>query len=82
MAPAKAISYKMIKASDTYKHIFKNSDKNLKEIQDKVDCLQRSQVYIHNHIGKVENDVHELKNLILWRLTNFESYDTQMVEVN
>jgi hypothetical protein len=68
--------------SEAYKHIFKNRDKSLKEIQDRIDCLQRSQVYIHNHITKVENDLGELKKLIVHRLAHSESYDVQMAEVN
>jgi hypothetical protein len=72
----------MYRTSDTYKNIFKGADEHLKEIRDKVDCLQRSQVYVHNHISKVENDLNQLKNLILQRLMDVESYDGQMVEVN
>ena len=83
----------MYRASDTYKNIFKGVDKNLKEIRDKVDCLQRSQVYIHNHITKVENEIDELKNLILHRHECSEahdvhrdehsgSYNVKMVELN
>jgi hypothetical protein len=68
--------------SEAYKHIFKNRDKSLKEIQDRIDCLQRSHVYIHNHITKVENDLGELKKLIVHRLAHSESYDVQMAEVN
>lgn len=79
--------------SEAYKHIFKNCDKTLKEIQDSVDCLQRSQVYIHDHITKVENDIDELKKLTLLRHAqsaaydvrrygHFESYDVQMAEAN
>jgi prefoldin subunit 5 len=68
--------------SEAYKHIFKNRDKSLKEIQDRIDCLQRSHVYIHNHITKVENDIGELKKLIVHRLAHSESYDVQMAEVN
>jgi hypothetical protein len=59
--------------SDTYKDIIKNSDKSFEEIQDRMDCLQRSHVYIHNHITKVENDIAEV---------NSESYDIQMAEMN
>jgi hypothetical protein len=72
----------MYRARDTYKNIFKDTDENLKKIQDKVDCLQRSQVYIHHHISKVENDLNQLKNLILRRLTDVEPYYLQMAEVN
>ena len=76
--------------SQAYKHIFKNRDKSLKEIQDRIDCLQRSHVYIHNHITIVENDIDELKKLLLYRHTHFrhmtytasESYDVQIAEVN
>ena len=79
--------------SETYKHIFKNRDKSLEEIQDRMDCLQRSIVYLHNHTTKVENDIDELKNLILHRHEcseaydvrrdeHTESYDVKMVEVN
>jgi hypothetical protein len=68
--------------SDTYKDIIKNSDKSFEEIQDRMDCLQRSHVYIHNHITKVENDIAEVKKLILYRLTHSESYDIQMAEMN
>jgi hypothetical protein len=77
-----AITYEMYRTSDTYKNIFKDADENLKKIQDKVDCLQRSQVYVHDHISKVENDLNQLKNLILLRLTHVEFYDAQMAEVN
>jgi hypothetical protein len=66
------------KVNDIYKD---SNSENLKELYDKVDCLQRSQVYVHNHITKVENDIHELKNLILRRLIHFESYDMQMAFV-
>ncbi len=72
----------MYRTSDTYKNIFKGVDENLKEIQDNVNCLQRSQVYVHNHINKVENDLNQLKNLILRRLTDVEFYEVQMTEVN
>lgn len=79
--------------SEAYKHISKNRDKNLKEIQDRISCLQRSRVFIHNHITKVENDIDELKKLILHRHAHSaaydvrqhrhsESYDVQMAEVN
>ena len=72
----------MSRTSDTYKNIFKGTNKNLKEIQDKVDCLQRSQIYIHNHICKVEDDINQLNNLILRQLTDVEFYDVQMTKVN
>jgi hypothetical protein len=83
----------MFWSSDLYKHIFENHDKNLKEIQDCIECLQRSQVYIHNHITKVENDIDELKKLLLYRHAHSaaydvrrdghsQSYDVQMAEVN
>jgi hypothetical protein len=79
--------------SEAYKHILKNRDKNLKEIQDKIYCLQRSQIYVHNHITKVENDIDELKKLLLQlhahsaaydvcRYGHSESYDVQIPEVN
>jgi hypothetical protein len=68
--------------SYTYKDIIKNSAKSFEEIQDRMDCLQRSHVYIHNHITKVENDIAEVKKLILYRLTHSESYDIQMAEMN
>jgi hypothetical protein len=77
-----AISYEMYRTPNTYKNIFKTNDENLKEIKDKVDCLQRSQVYVHNHIGKVEKEINQLKNLLVRRLTDVESYDVQMVGVN
>jgi hypothetical protein len=71
---------------DTYKNIFKGTDENLKEIKDRIDCLQRSQVYLHNHISSVEceirNEIRDLKSLLLRRLTAVESYDVQMAEVN
>jgi hypothetical protein len=67
---------------EAYKHIFKNRNKTVGEIQDRLDCLQRSHVYIHNHITKVENDIAEVKKLILYRLTHSESYDIQMAEMN
>ena len=83
----------MFWSSDLYKFIFKNQDKSLKEIQDCIDCVQTSQVYVHDHITKVENDIDELKKLILHRYERFEaydvrrdehseSYDVQMVEMN
>ena len=83
----------MFRPSEAYKHIFKNRDKSLTEIQDRIDCLQRSHVYIHNHITKVENDIDELRKLLLNRHTPFEaydvrryghsgSYDVQIAEVN
>lgn len=72
----------MLWPSEAYKHIFKNHDKSLEEIQDRIDCLQRSHVYIHNHITKVENEIGELKKLILHRLAHSESHDVQMAEVN
>jgi prefoldin subunit 5 len=77
-----AITYNLYRTPDTYKNIFKDADENLKKIQDKVDCLQRSQVYVHNHISKVENDLNQLKDLILRRLTDVESYNAQISEVN
>jgi hypothetical protein len=83
---AGAITYEMYRTSDTYKNIFKGTDENLKEIKDRIDCLQRSQVYLHNHIGSVEceirNEIHDLKSLFLGRLTAVESYDVQMAEMN
>ena len=72
----------MYRTYDIYINIFKSTDENIREIKDKIDCLQRSQVYLHNHISKVENDLNQLKNLILQRLTDVESYDVQMAEVN
>jgi hypothetical protein len=71
----------MNKVSDTYKDST-NNGQGLKEINDKVDCIQRSQVYVHNHLSKVENEINKLKNLLLRRLTDVESYDAQMAEVN
>ena len=79
--------------SQAYKHIFKNRDKNLEEIEDRIDCLQRSHVYIHNHIPKVERDIDELKKLLPYRHAHSaaydvrrdghsESYHVQMAEVN
>ena len=70
----------MSRTSDTYKNIFKGVDENLKEIQDKVDCLQRSQVSIHNYITKVENNISELKNLILHRHECSEAYHVRRDE--
>ncbi|CAN5536357.1 hypothetical protein BH18THE2_BH18THE2_37440 [soil metagenome] len=81
MAFTEAIPTEMNKVSDTYKDST-NDGQELKEINDKVDCLQRSQVYVHNHITKVENDLNQLKNLILQQLKNVESYDVQIAEVN
>jgi prefoldin subunit 5 len=72
----------MSRAYDTYKNIFNGTDESLKEIKDRIDCLQRSQVYVHDHITKVEKNIDELKSLILRRLTDVESYDMQMAEVN
>jgi len=83
----------MFLSSDLYKFIFKNQDKSLNEIQDRIDCLQRSLVYVHDHISKVENGIDELKKLLLHRHTSFEvhearrdehseSYDVQIAEVN
>jgi hypothetical protein len=64
-----AISYDMYRVSDTYKNIFKCADGNLKQIQDKIDCLQRSQVYVHNHLDTVETKLNakidDLKRLLL-----------------
>ena len=71
----------MYRTSDTYKNIFKDANEDLKEIQDKIDCLQRSQVYVHNHITKLEESINELNNLILRGLAD-ASYDVQMVETN
>lgn len=76
-----AISYRMYWTHDIYKSILKKSDKNLREIEDRIDCLQRSQVYVHNQITKVERSLDELKSLILHRLTDAESV-VQMPEVN
>jgi hypothetical protein len=81
IASTEAISTEMDKVSDTYKDST-NNGQGLKEINDKVDCLQRSQVYVHNHISKVENEINQLKNRILRRLTDAESYDLQLAEVN
>ena len=83
----------MFWSSEAYKHIIKNRDKSLNEIEDRINCLQRSDVYIHNHITKVENDIGELKKLLLERHAHSaaydvhrdghsESYDVQMAEVN
>jgi hypothetical protein len=74
-----AISYMIYGASDTYKNILKNTDEDLKEVRDKRECLQKSQIY--NHITGVEKDNDELKSLILQRLTDVESCDVQMAEV-
>lgn len=70
----------MFWSSGAYKHIFKNCDKNLKKIQDRMDCLQRSNVYIHNHITKVEQDIDELKKLLLHRHPPFEAYEVRRDE--
>ena len=83
----------MFWSSDLYKFIFKNQDKSLKEIQDRIECLQRSQVYVHDHITNLGNDISELKKLILHRhersetydvrrYEHFESYEVQISEVN
>jgi hypothetical protein len=65
----------MYRTSDTYKNIFKDADENLNEIQDKIDCLQRSHVYVHNHLNAVEaklnTKIDELKRLLL-RLSSDE----------
>lgn len=57
------------RSSDTYKNIFKCADENLKEIQDKIDCLQRSHVYVHNHLNaaetKLNTKIDKLKKLLL-----------------
>ena len=71
----------MYRASDTYKNIFKGNEENLKEIKDKLDCLQRSQIYVHGHITKVEKSLDEFKSL-LQILTDSKPYDLQMSEVN
>jgi hypothetical protein len=60
----------------------KNENQNLNEFRDRIDCLQRSQVYVHNHVTKVEESVEELKGLILQRLTDIESFGVQMTDVN
>jgi hypothetical protein len=84
MTFTETIPYKMIN-SETNKD-FTNKDENLKEIYDKVECLQRSQVYLHDHITAVENNIRsnlsDLKNLLLRRLVDAETYDAHMVEVN
>jgi hypothetical protein len=81
-----AISYKVYRAHDIYKSILKDTAENLKEIKDKVDCLQRSQVYLHNHISSIEceirKEIHDLKDILLRRLTDVQSYEVQMAEVN
>jgi hypothetical protein len=68
-----AITYKVHRSSDTYKNILRCADENLKEIQDKIDCLQRSHVYVHNHLNTAESNLNtkidELKGLLL-RLSN------------
>lgn len=66
----------MNKLNDTYKDSNNNSE-NLKEIYDKVDCLQRSQVYVHNHISKVESKISEL-NILLRRLTDIGLHDGEL----
>jgi hypothetical protein len=68
---------RMFWPSEAYKHIFKNYDKRLGEIQDRIDCLQRSHVYIHNRITKVENDLDELKKLHLQRHAHSVAYDVR-----
>ena len=65
---------------------FTNKDESLKEIYDKIDCLQRSQVYLHSHVTEVEssirNNLNDLKSLLLRRLADIKSCDVHMVEVN
>jgi prefoldin subunit 5 len=67
-----AISYKMYWTHNIYS-ILKDSDENPKEIHDKVECLQRSQIYLHNHIAEVERSINELKNLKLPQPADAES---------
>lgn len=63
----------MNKPNDTYKDSNNNRESH-KDIYDKVDCLQRAQVYVHNHISKVESKISEL-NILLRRLTDARLYD-------
>ena len=86
MTFTETIPYKMTINSEINKHSI-NNDQSLKEIYNKIDCLQRSQVYLHNHITQVENSIrsnlNELKSLLLLRrLADVESCDAHMVEVN
>jgi hypothetical protein len=39
--------------------------KQYKDLSDKADCLQKSQIYLHNHIGQVENTVNQIREIIL-----------------
>lgn len=36
-----------------------------KDLSDKIDCLQRSLVYVHNHISQVETAVNQTRKIIL-----------------
>jgi hypothetical protein len=40
-------------------------EKQYKDLSEKVDCLQKSQIYIHNHISQVENTINQLRKIIL-----------------
>jgi hypothetical protein len=73
--PRRRILTDLNKVNDTYKD--SNSDSELKVVYDKVDCLQRSQVYIHNHISKVESKISEL-NILLRRLADNESHNGEL----
>jgi hypothetical protein len=54
-----------------------SSNPKLKEIEDKIDCLQRSQVYLHRHIDKLEysirEEICELRNQLFYRLTDLRT---------
>ena len=40
-------------------------EKQYKDLFNRVDCLQRSQIYIHNHISQVETAINQLRKIIL-----------------
>jgi archaellum component FlaC len=42
----------------------KDLGNNTKDLSDKIDCLQKTQIYIHNHINRVENTIDQLVKII------------------
>jgi hypothetical protein len=51
-----------------------------KDLSDKIDCLQRSQVYIHNHISQVEKAVDQIRRIILGlNIYPLETYPGELI---
>jgi hypothetical protein len=52
----------LIQLIESLRREYKDENKGL---SDKIDCLQSSQIYIHNHINQVERAVDQIQKIIL-----------------